>query len=38
MMEATGFNQPIGSAARVIDADGKAARAEVVGFRGNRTC
>ncbi|TVV73171.1 FliI/YscN family ATPase [Sphingomonas solaris] len=37
MMEATGFNQPIGSAARVIDADGHAARAEVVGFRGPRT-
>ncbi|MET0375423.1 MAG: FliI/YscN family ATPase [Rhizorhabdus sp.] len=37
MLEATGFNQPIGSAARVIDANGKAARAEVVGFRGDRT-
>ncbi|MET0270206.1 MAG: FliI/YscN family ATPase [Sphingomonas sp.] len=37
MMEATGFNYPIGSAARVIDADGHAARAEVVGFRGPRT-
>jgi len=29
--------QPIGSGAKVIDADGNAARAEVVGFRGNRT-
>jgi flagellum-specific ATP synthase len=37
MLEATGFLQPIGSAAKVIDADGNAARAEVVGFRGNRT-
>ncbi len=37
MLEATGFNQPIGSAARVIDADGNAARAEVVGFRGDHT-
>lgn len=37
MLEATGFLQPIGSGARVIDADGNAARAEVVGFRGNRT-
>lgn len=36
MLEATGFMQPIGSGARVIDAEGNAARAEVVGFRGNR--
>lgn len=37
MLEATGFHQPIGSGARVIDADGNVCRAEVVGFRGNRT-
>jgi flagellum-specific ATP synthase len=37
MLEATGFPQPIGANARVIDADGNAALAEVVGFRGNRT-
>ncbi|WP_422396640.1 FliI/YscN family ATPase [Sphingomonas profundi] len=37
MLEATGFNEPIGSAARVIDANGHGARAEVVGFRGPRT-
>lgn len=37
MLEATGFLQPIGSGARVIDADGNVARAEVVGFRGDRT-
>lgn len=37
MMEATGFGRPIGAAARVIDADGHATRAEVVGFRGNKT-
>lgn len=37
MMEATGFGRPVGSGARVITADGRAARAEVVGFRGNRT-
>jgi flagellum-specific ATP synthase len=37
MLEATGFQQPIGANARVIDADGRAALAEVVGFRGNRT-
>jgi flagellum-specific ATP synthase len=36
MLEATGFLQPIGTGARVIDADGNAARAEVVGFRGDR--
>lgn len=36
MMEATGFARPIGSGARVIAADGHAARAEVVGFRGER--
>lgn len=37
MLEATGFGRPVGSGARVIAADGHAARAEVVGFRGNRT-
>ena len=37
MLEATGFPMPVGSNARVIDADGHAALAEVVGFRGNRT-
>ena len=37
MLEATGFGRPIGSGARVIAADGRAARAEVVGFRGDRT-
>lgn len=37
MMEATGFGRPVGSGARVITADGRAARAEVVGFRGERT-
>lgn len=37
MLEATGFHQAIGTAARVIDADGRAALAEVVGFRGDRT-
>ena len=36
MMEATGLDQPIGGGVRVIDADGHATRAEVVGFRGNR--
>src|SRR3546814_6907333 len=37
MLEATGFGRPIGSGARVIAAAGRAARAEVVGFRGDRT-
>ncbi len=36
MLEATGFNRPIGSGAKVIAGDGHAARAEVVGFRGDR--
>jgi len=36
MLEATGFVQPIGSAARILDADGAPVRAEVVGFRGDR--
>ena len=37
MLEATGFRRPIGSGARVIDANGVGKRAEVVGFRGDRT-
>ena len=37
MMEATGLAAPVGSGARVIAADGRAARAEVVGFRGQRS-
>lgn len=37
MMEATGFVRPIGSGARIITADGHESRAEVVGFRGQRT-
>ena len=37
MLEATGFDRPVGSGARVITADGRAARAEVVGFRGHQT-
>lgn len=37
MLEATGLQLPVGACTRVIDVDGKAARAEVVGFRGNRT-
>ena len=37
MLEATGFSRPIGAGARIIDADGRVARAEVVGFRGSRT-
>lgn len=37
MFEATGFAGAIGSAARIIVADARPARAEVVGFRGERT-
>jgi flagellum-specific ATP synthase len=37
MLEATGFDRPIGSGARVIAADGHVSRAEVVGFRGSRS-
>lgn len=37
MLEATGFDRPIGAGAKIIAADGRAARAEVVGFRGDRT-
>ncbi len=36
MMEATGLDQPVGGGVRVIDADGHATRAEVVGFRRDR--
>lgn len=36
MLEVTGFNRPIGSGARVASSDASFARAEVVGFRGNR--
>ncbi|MFS0737592.1 FliI/YscN family ATPase [Sphingomonas sp. 1P06PA] len=37
MLEATGLSLPVGAGVRVIDANGHAARAEVVGFRGDRT-
>jgi flagellum-specific ATP synthase len=37
MLEATGLDKPVGAGARIVDADGHVARAEVVGFRGNRT-
>ena len=37
MLEATGLQLPVGSSARVIDADGRSALAEVVGFRGDKT-
>ena len=37
MLEATGLRLAVGACARVIDADGHGSRAEVVGFRGNRT-
>jgi flagellum-specific ATP synthase len=37
MLEATGLSLPVGSGVRVIDADGHATRAEVVGFRGERS-
>lgn len=36
MLEVTGFNRPIGTGARIIAADGSCARAELIGFRGNR--
>ena len=36
MLEVTGFNRPIGTGARIAASDGTSARAEVVGFRGNR--
>lgn len=37
MLEATGLAMPVGASVRVIDADGHATRAEVVGFRGDRS-
>lgn len=37
MMEATGFPEPVGCCARVMTSSGRSARAEVVGFRGDRT-
>ncbi len=37
MLEATGLALPVGASVRVIDADGHATRAEVVGFRGERS-
>lgn len=37
MLEATGFKRPVGSGARIVAADNHVARAEVVGFRGERT-
>jgi flagellum-specific ATP synthase len=37
MLEATGLAMPVGAGVRVIDGDGHATRAEVVGFRGDRS-
>jgi len=37
MLEATGFTRPIGAGARIVSAGNQVSRAEVVGFRGNRT-
>ena len=37
MLEVTGFVRPIGAGARLTATDGTTARAEVVGFRGNKT-
>ena len=37
MLEATGFNRPIGAGARIVSGDNQVSRAEVVGFRGTRT-
>lgn len=37
MLEVTGFRRPIGAGARITAVDGTVARAEVVGFRGDRT-
>ncbi len=36
MLEVTGFNRPIGTGARILASDGSCARAEIIGFRGNR--
>jgi flagellum-specific ATP synthase len=37
MLEATGFIRPIGAGARIVSGENQVSRAEVVGFRGNRT-
>lgn len=37
MLEATGFKRPVGSGAKIVAADDQITRAEVVGFRGERT-
>jgi flagellum-specific ATP synthase len=37
MLEAEGFPEPLGSAARIITPSGDSVRAEVVGFRGHRS-
>ena len=37
MLEVTGFRKPIGAGAKVIASDGSICRAEVVGFRGDKT-
>ena len=37
MLEATGFTRPIGAGARIVSAGNQVSRAEVVGFRGDRT-
>jgi flagellum-specific ATP synthase len=37
MLEATGLDLPVGANVRIIDADGQATRAELVGFRHGRT-
>jgi flagellum-specific ATP synthase len=37
MLEAIGFDRPVGAGARIVPADGRTVRAEVVGFRGDRT-
>ena len=37
MLEATGFTRPIGAGARIVSRNDQVSRAEVVGFRGNRT-
>jgi len=37
MLEATGLSLPVGASVRVIDADGHATRAEIVGFKGERS-
>ena len=37
MLEVTGFRRPIGAGARVIASDDTVCRAEVVGFRGDKT-